>query len=141
MNVDVIDKQRDVVIAIARSVPEGWEQIAASYEVEDQPDTRVQNSVVAYVWQDGGSYKSGSVEDIPDSVDAAFWALNEAMADPERGRWSTGNVTIKADGSYDFKFSYDPPKRINGVWDDESFGKYNDYAAFYTASITSDKAA
>jgi hypothetical protein len=36
-------------------------------------------------------------------------------------------------GKFGFSFSYDPPKRMNGVFDDESMGRFDRYLESYKA--------
>jgi hypothetical protein len=54
---------------------------------------------------------------------AAVIALIQAIR-REWKRWSSAEVTIEADGTYKFHFSYDAPKRINGTLDDDSNRKF-----------------
>jgi hypothetical protein len=40
---------------------------------------------------------------------------------------------VDQQGKFRFSFSYDPPKRINGVFDDEVMGRFDRYLESYKA--------
>ena len=50
-------------------------------------------------------------------------------------RESVGGPAIVVDqpGKFKLSFSYDPPKRINGVFDDDSMGRFDRYLETYEA--------
>lgn len=46
-------------------------------------------------------------------------------------RWGTCDLVVDQPGK--FSFSYDPPKRINGMFDDDSMGRFDRYLETYEA--------
>jgi hypothetical protein len=40
---------------------------------------------------------------------------------------------VDQQGKFRFSFSCDPPKRINGIYDDDSMGRFNRYLETYEA--------
>jgi hypothetical protein len=59
-------------------------------------------------------------------------ALNDAAAGGKGQRWGMCDVTVEPTRKYDAQYYYDPPKRINGVLDYDSYYKYEDYIKTYT---------
>ena len=57
------------------------------------------------------------------------------MADTSGQTWSSCELIIDASGHYNFSFSYGPPKRINGILDEESYDRYNNYLDIYKAEL------
>src|SRR5260370_11659309 len=58
-------------------------------------------------------------------VKAMFRQMNDEIKRSEGGRWATCDLEVDPPGKFRFSFSYDPPKRINGVFDDDSMGRFN----------------
>jgi hypothetical protein len=42
-------------------------------------------------------------------------------------------MVVDRPGRFRFSFSYDPPKRINGIFDDDSMGRFDRYLERYKA--------
>ena len=43
------------------------------------------------------------------------------------------NLEIEPDGALEYEFSYDPPKRMNEVFDQQSYYRFDHYAAAFAA--------
>jgi hypothetical protein len=48
-------------------------------------------------------------------------------------RWGTCDLVVDQPGEFRFSFSYDPPKRINGIFDDDSMDRFTYYLERYEA--------
>ena len=66
-------------------------------------------------------------------IDQFFIDLNSAMANKSNAFWVTSDLVIENTGHYNFKFSYDPPKRLNCVFDEGSLWRFNRYLETYKA--------
>ena len=131
MNAHTLELQKSVVVAVAQAIPSAWERVIANYEVEDRADGRVENLIVVYVQSNGTELIAKGLEDAPSTVEKAFSALHEDSAPSADARWTTSEIVIDADRGYRFTFSFDPPKRINGVFDHDSLDKFDAYADIY----------
>ena len=70
-----------------------------------------------------GDYEEVSFPRASDAIKDAFIELANTMA-RDSTRWGSCDVFVDADGTYDFKFSYDPPERITGHFE-ASFDRFN----------------
>ncbi len=136
MNMAQLEKQKQVVINIAQLVTESWRRIVVSHEVDDRPETTEQSTMAVYV--------TGALDDLElrsldrngsTSLEDDFFSLNKIMVDASGRTWSSCELIIDASGHYNFSFSYDPPKRINGILDEQSYDRYNNYLDIYKAEL------
>jgi hypothetical protein len=133
MNQQVVEKQKAVVIAVARAMQSDWRRIVCSYEVEETESSRVQNTIVGFVHNESGILLNDSLPEVPNAIKTAFYELRAAMSQPKGQAWNSAEVVIEQDGNYKFSFSYDAPKRINGIFDEDSNGKFSRLAQTYKA--------
>lgn len=139
MNSIQLAKQIDVVTELAQSIQAEWCRIVITYELEDRPDLLTQNTMLFYIEETASGLKKVGVKDPSSAVEASLLALNKAMADGSDQSWSSCEVVVDASGKYNFSFSYGPPKRINGVWDEESYFRYRNYLDTYKAELEAAK--
>ena len=127
MNDNTVNLQRSVVNALIGYVDDDWERIVMNYEMQMADEGRVLDYVFFYIKaKQGGDYEKVSFRSTSDEINDAFIALADTMA-KDGGRWGSCDVFVDADGKYDFKFSYDPPERINGQFDScDRFASYLD---------------
>ena len=62
-----------------------------------------------------------------------FREMNNEIKRTTGDRWGTCDPVVDKSGEFRFKLSYDRPKRINGVFDDDSLGRFNRYLESYKA--------
>ena len=135
MNIDQMEKQKHIVVDLAQFISEDWRRIVLSYEVGDGPDLLEQDTMLSYITGPLDNLKKVSLTGLPDKVRQAVFELSKMMADVSGRTWSSCELIIDASGHYNFSFSYDPPKRINGIYDEQSYGRYNNYLDIYKAEI------
>lgn len=114
--------------------PEGWVRLAGNWEsYQDADDGLALNYITLAVVASDGGWGAGQLgydEDLYDEV----LALNEAMAEGDARRWTVLDLEIDAEpAEFRVQFGYDPPKRVNGVLDDESFGRFERYLESWVA--------
>ena len=136
MNQTAMDLQKKIVSALAHSIDGAWERIMVNYEMQEEDGGLTEDRRGFYIVLDGaGGYrKVGLVFD--SAVKDLFRALRETMQSSEGQGWGTCDLVIDQPGRFRFNFSYDPPKRINGVFDDESMGRFDRYLDAYKAERT-----
>ena len=131
-----MEKQKEVVIHIAQIITESWRRIIVSYEINDTPDLTEESTMVFYIT---GTSSDLRLQDLDrkgsTSLEDEFFSLNKLMADTSGRTWSSCELIIDASGHYNFSFSYDLPKRINGIFDEQSYDRYNNYLDIYKAEL------
>jgi len=65
-----------------------------------------------------------------------FGVLREEMRRTEKYCWGICDLVVDRPGRFRFNFCYDPPKRINGIFDEESMGRFERYLEAYKAERT-----
>jgi hypothetical protein len=128
-----MDLQRAIVMALARDIPEAWERIVVNYEMQEEGGGVTEDRLGFYIAKDAaGSLREAELAFSPE-VKRLFREMNDEIQRSEGGRWGTCDLVVDQRGKFRFTFSYDPPKRINGVFDDESMGRFDRYLETYEA--------
>ena len=134
---DAADKRQRleaIVQRFARVAPEGWTRLVGNWEATQDAEGRtVLNYLTLAVVNGGDRWLYGQVgydEPLYDLVAE----LNDASAREGDGRrWTVLDLEIDADGSYRTEFGYDLPKRSNGIMDEESLGRFENYLETWMA--------
>ena len=135
MNIEQLEKQKEVVLHIAQLITESWRRIVVSYEVEDTQESTEHSTMVVYVTGSTSDLRLEGLAGAPTSLEDELFSLNKLMANASGRTWSSCELIIDASGHYNFSFSYDPPKRINGILDEQSYDRYNNYLDIYKAEL------
>jgi len=123
--------QAEVVRAFTRLTPAPWEQIVVNLELEEDATGYCTDCLAFAVVPDGEGYVEREVRlDRPGRE--TVYALRQAMS-AQGASWHSFDPVIEADGHFDVDFSYDPPKRLNGILDQQSYHRFDHYAAEYAA--------
>lgn len=128
---DLTDLQNRIVIEVARTVPvSAWERIVADVEIAEHDDGYQLDAVSFAIARDADGTLSDPQFDL--STDA-----RAAIVDLYKQRKAAGDVLggfelqIDQPGTYAFHFSYDPPKRLNGIWDKAKEERLDQYLDHY----------
>ena len=108
-----IHLQENTVQAVAILAPSGWSKIVVNIEIDE-----VDNELVL---SPEGLYFNGTVSnELRLGIDATdcFEELRESMAsnDGQNRYWTICVLEILSDGSFEFKFSCDPPPRLSALY-------------------------
>ena len=122
----------NVVEAVVASVHTFWERIVVHYEVLETSGARVQNELTLIVQKDGAGKHSVVNFVLSDEAKVALLALRDDSATETGKPWNTCILIVDPPGTFNFDFSYDPPKIINGVLD-EDYKKYSKYLPHFLA--------
>ena len=116
-------------------IPRPWERIVVNYETtfEDGPDSDYCFFYVAR--SDAGDLEIDDDLPLTNAVEDMFFELNDALFASTKSRWGICDLIINSDGHYDFSFDYGPAKRLNGVLDDSSLGRFDNYLESYKAEL------
>ncbi|MGI4977113.1 MAG: hypothetical protein ACRYG6_09240 [Janthinobacterium lividum] len=131
MNPKTIAMQDAAAQALVAMIDDHWERIGVNYEMDRTPEGRVLDSVIFYITADpDGSLRKTSVRLASDEMNDRIIELADAMAQ-DGETWGSCDLVVDSNGKYGFKFDYAPPRRINGVFDDASMGRFDTYLDTY----------
>jgi len=133
MNQTTMELQKKIVVALARGIHGPWERIVVNYEMQEEDGGVTEDRRGFSIAPDGsgGFRKDGVTFDL--TVKGLFRELREEMQRSEGQAWGTCDLIVDQPGRFRFNFSYERPKRINGVFDDESMGRFDRYLETYKA--------
>jgi hypothetical protein len=133
MNQTIMDLQKAIVAGLARGIPGAWERIVVNYEMQEEDGGLTEDRRAFYIAKDAaGNLRKAELVFSPE-VKAMFRQMNDEIKRSEGERWGTCDLEVDPPGKFRFSFSYDPPKRINGVFDDDSMGRFDRYLETYKA--------
>ncbi len=125
--------QKAIVAALARGIPDAWERIVVNYEMQEEDGGLTEDRRGFYIAKGPtGELRKSDLAFSPE-VKAMFREMNDEIRRAEGERWGTCDLVVDQPGKFRFSFSYGPPKRINGVFDDDSMGRFDRYLETYKA--------
>lgn len=134
MNQDIASAQDNLVYSLIDVPNEAWEQIIVNYEIDFLDEGHIINYIAFYVTKYlEDEFIKHSIGVLSTEINECFLQLNYLMSKLHPDRWRTCNLVIDKSGKYNMNLSYDPPKRINCIFDDESMGRFDRYVATYKA--------
>jgi hypothetical protein len=113
----LIDMQNQIVVSSAGAIQDKWDAAVVNMEIDEIEGELKQNCICLFF----KNRQDKCVRDsflLPHECYELFISLREATANPDK--WTICNLEIAADGVYEYQYSYDPPKRLNGVYDSEA---------------------
>ena len=125
--------QKAIVTALARDIPDAWERIVVNYEMEEEDDGLTEDRLGFYIAKDAVAGLREAQLAFSPEVKSLFREMNDEIQRSEGQRWRTCDLVVDQPGKFRFSFSYDPPKRLNGVFDDDSMGRFDRYLETYKA--------
>jgi hypothetical protein len=133
MNETIMNLQKAIVAALARGIPDAWERIVVNYEMQEEDGGLTEDRRGFYITKDpAGNLRKAELAFGPE-LKAMFREMNDEIQRTEGKRWGTCDLEINPSGKFRFSLSHDPPKRINGVFDDDSMGRFDRYLETYKA--------
>lgn len=133
MNLQALELQKSLAQEMANTVRDPWERIVVNYEMLTTDEGREVDYCAFYISATDGDFRETSLRVLPETVDDLFIQLNDLMAKTENSRWGSCDFVIDRSGQYKFNFDYNAPKRINGVFDEQSQGRFDKYLDTYRA--------
>jgi hypothetical protein len=126
----MIDKQQIIIVqneavqCLANGVSEKWDYLLVNCErAEFDGEQRYHGLAMAFV-KDKGKWKSNSII-VSHKCYSLLLKLSQLMSMDGSNPWGSCTVEVDSSGKYRFSFSYDPPRRIYGVIDDDTL--FNEY--------------
>jgi hypothetical protein len=135
--VGLVDQQSQleaVARRFAEIAPAGWARLVGNWEATaDESGAVVLNWITTAVVNGGDRWLYGQVG-FDEPLYEAVAELNAlAAADGSERRWTTFDLLLDPDGTVKVDFGYDPPKRSNGIHDEESLGRFETYLDAWVA--------
>jgi hypothetical protein len=133
MSETVMNLQKAIMTALTRGIPDAWERIVVNCEMQEEDDGSTEDRLGLYIAKGPtGDLRESELVFSPE-VRAMFREMNNEIKRTTGDRWGTCDPVVDKSGEFRFKLSYDRPKRINGVFDDDSLGRFNRYLESYKA--------
>lgn len=131
---DLTEAQTALVAALVGEVPHpSWLRLFLNAEILEQPDGYDLDTLAFAIRRDG----TGRLEDpqlrLGPATRAAIVGLYEALEAAQGSRLGSFDLVVDFPGRYRFELSYDPPKRLNGIWDREREQWLESYLERYAA--------
>lgn len=128
-------QQQEAVRGIAQRfveiAPSGWARLVGNWEATLVDGAVNLNYVTLGVVDLGDRWGAGQF-DFDEPLYDRVAELNEAMAAIGE-RWSVMDLEVDADGAFRTHFGYGPAKRSQGIHDEESMGRFENYLATWVA--------
>lgn len=119
MNQSAMDLQEAIVVTLARDISGEWERIVVNYEMQEDDGGLVEDRLGLYISRDAQHALTMNDVAFGPGLKELFRRLNDEMHRTGGTRWGTCDLVVDQPGKFRFSFSYDPPKRINGIYDDD----------------------
>lgn len=128
---DILDLQSAIVVSVAQSINDNWKQIVLNYEIDYPKGELVENYIGFYIKVGENNQLSMIQIYFSDEMLGLLQKLRAKGLELNNEPWCTCDIVIESNGEYQFDFSFEPPKRINGILDEESYGRFNKYLDNY----------
>lgn len=115
----IIELQSKAVTCFARSITGAWDYLVVDFEVDFVDGQRRQSTVAIAFVKKGDSWVRNSFISSFACREVLF-ELGEAMASDGKPSWKRCTFEAASNGQYRFSFSYDPPRRLSGVSNEET---------------------
>lgn len=118
----ITELQDKAVYCFAQAVKEEWHHLVVSFEIEDIDGESTQDTLALSFRDEEGQWKRSSFS-APRECCKLLADLSVAMTNEEGRTWGSCTLQVDSSGKYRYSFSHEPPKRLNGVFDDEALLK------------------
>ena len=118
----VIELQNNAVQCIAQAVGEKWDALVLNFEFTELDGVPTRNTIAIAFSNENGHWRRNSFI-APHECGDLLFQLSKAMAKEGGTTWRSCTLEVESSGKYKFSFSHEPPKRLNGIFDDESLLK------------------
>lgn len=131
-----LEAQQAVVQAVVADAPRAdWRRLVADVEISESKEGYHFDTVaLAVVRRGDGALEAPSFSIGRDAREAMAALYRERKASGEKS-FGSFELQVEHDGRYRFEFSYDPPKRLNGIWDEEKERRLDNYLDHYRREV------
>ena len=136
----ILELQDQIAQDLVDAMRKPWERIVVNLEMEITEEGPVVNYLYFYISKRLlGGFKETEVDELPDEVSDKFKELNDAVLENAGNRWGICDLVIEGTGECKFTYDYGKPKRLNGILDESSYGRFNNYLDTYRAERAAQK--
>lgn len=114
-----IELQNRIVVTTARAISGDWDAAAVNIEIDEIEGEQTENCLALSFARQQDTWKRNSFQ-LPYECYDLFVKLRDLS---DREKWKTCTLEFDHNGKYKFSFSYDAPRRLNGIHDDEAMLK------------------
>jgi hypothetical protein len=132
---DFTEAQNQIVRTVAAAADVGpWERLFTDVEILEHPGDYQIDYVGLAVVRTGGDLEVRQF-DLSDAARQAIVALYRQRKDEADETIGGFTLAIDPPGRFRFDFLNEPPKRINGIWDEAQAARLNNYLETYRAEL------
>lgn len=115
----LIDLQNRIVVTTANAIKGEWDAAVIDIEIDHVDGEQTENCLALSFRLQQGDWKRSSFQ-LPFECYDLFVTLRDASSGQ---RWTSCTLEFDSNGKYKFRYSYEPPRRLNGIHDDEAMLK------------------
>ena len=119
----LMELQDRIVLSLVRSLTGIWDAAVVNIEIDFADEEQTENCLALSFARDNGGWTRSSFS-LPYDCYDLFAELRELMKQQDAALWTSCTLELKADGKYRYSFSYERPRRLNGIHDDEAMLKH-----------------
>lgn len=125
------------MLAVTHAIRDTWERVVINMEMEydDEEKEPILDTACFYI----KSTAEGDYEQVAHELDREtellFEAPNDLSLDLNQERWGSCDLVIDCSGKYRFKFDFEKPKRLGGIFDEQSVYRFNNYLQHYKPGV------
>lgn len=116
----LIHVQNEIVLRIAGTIGIPWEYCLIDFEREVVDEEPVEGCLALAFARGSGGWTRVSIR-LPHDCYDLFLDMLKLMTSNEEGPWNSCTLEFDSAGKYRYSFSYEPPRRLNGVFDGDAF--------------------
>ena len=120
--------QNKIAQYLVDNVFEPWEEIVMNCELSEK--TKNLSCALFYITNDPNDRRKGDIK-LTSELTHLLRKLNDVYYKKSGERWGIFDLIIDSSGKYKFEFSYEKPKRLNGIFDEESHYRFENYLDKY----------
>jgi len=129
---DVIESQQSLVRTLISMVEATWEHIVCNVEIKPLDDEEIYVDCLALVICSRDGALSTEPVRLNSAMKSDFGAIRRAMMTDDGNRnWTGFELRIDRPDRFAFDFTYDPPKRVEGLHDHQSYFRFDTYLDDY----------
>ncbi|MCT4615498.1 MAG: hypothetical protein N4A49_11555 [Marinifilaceae bacterium] len=122
----ILELQNRIVLEFNTILPYNWEMLILNLEVvEGSNNTPITNRICFCIYTEKEILKTMN-KSIPIELEDLLLDLRKL-----KENWDICDLSILSNGVFEFNFSYDGVKRLNGVFDNESMFRFDNHIDEY----------
>ena len=131
MNIQIEELQNQILLAVSKSIEYEWEIFVINLEVTyGSSGGAIIDSSCYFIYKSGTELKNECYF-MATEIENLFLRLRKEMKENSSDQWDICDLTSHRSGKFEFRFSYDGPKRLANIFDFESMWRFSNHMEDY----------